>query len=124
MDGRLGFHGFGGFQKDTSDSKRAFGNWIFLVWFSKEKKLTDTRNWILGSGFSRIGYNVLFGRFLVFGYWCSSDTGYWMFAYQSTSDTKVAAAALLHNCRIAKLLLLVFTKPENIYANIHQKGVS
>jgi hypothetical protein len=59
-----------------------------------------------------------------FGYWRFSDIGYWMFAYQSTSDTKVLAAVLLNNCRTAEFLLLVFTKTENIYANIHQKGVS
>ena len=74
MDGRLGFHGFGGFQQDTSDFKRAFGNWIFWFGFQRKKKLTDTRNWILGSGFSRIGYNVLFGRY--FGFWILAFFGY------------------------------------------------
>jgi hypothetical protein len=84
---------------------------FFGFGFQWKKKLIDTRKLDFRFWFFQ-GLDTMFclDVFWFFGYWCSSDTGYWIIAYQSTSDTKVVAATLPDNCRTAKLLVQVFTK--------------
>jgi hypothetical protein len=69
------------------------GYWIWIGFF-KGKKLTErTFFWL----FMDLDQILLIDGFWFFGYWL--DTG--LFAYQSTSDTKVTGRNLLYNCNCA-----------------------